>query len=187
VITWPTEGKENSEGTIRTAFEAASHHNIGFLVVASVTGWTALRALSLQPAESSVQIVCIGQQVGYSADGLDDMPLENYRALAAAGVPVFKGMHGLAGPSRAIRYAWQGVYPPELIAHTLRLFGQGAKACVEAAMMALDAGLIPFGEDVIALGGTSRGADTAMIIRPAHSQKFFETKVRAILCKPWLD
>lgn len=54
-------------------------------------------------------------------------------------------------------------------------------------MMALDAGLIPFGEDVIALGGTGRGVDTAMILRPAHSQKFFETRVREVLCKPWLD
>lgn len=115
MIAWPTEGKENSDSTIRIAFEATIRHDIRFLVIASVTGQTALRALSLQPAEGSVQIVCIGQQVGYSADGLDDMPTENYQALQAAGIPVFKGIHGLAGPSRAVRYTWQGIYPPSLL------------------------------------------------------------------------
>jgi hypothetical protein len=112
---------------------------------------------------------------------------ENDRALRAAGVPILKGMHGLAGPSRAMRLEWGGIYPPEIISYTLRLFGQGTKVCVEVAMMALDAGLIPFGQDVIALGGTEHGVDTALVIRPAHSQKFFDTKVREVLCKPWLE
>lgn len=67
----------------------------------------------------------------------------------------------------------------------MRMFGQGLKVCVEIAIMALDAGFIPFGEDVIALGGTSRGVDTAVIIRPAHANKVFETSVREVICKPF--
>ena len=34
------------------------------------------------------------------------------------------------------------------------------------------------------IGGTGRGADTAIILRPAHSQNFFETDVKEILCMP---
>jgi len=35
------------------------------------------------------------------------------------------------------------------------MLGQGVKVAVEVAGMALDAGLIPFGEEIIALGGHS--------------------------------
>jgi len=50
--------------------------------------------------------------------------------------------------------------------------------------MALDAGLIPHGEDIVAIAGTGSGADTAIVIRPAHSRQFFETQVREIITKP---
>jgi hypothetical protein len=57
----------------------------------------------------------------------------------------------LAGVDRAIKNKFGGIYPAELMAFTLRLFGQGAKVCVEIAGMALDAGLIPYGEDIVSV------------------------------------
>jgi hypothetical protein len=51
--------------------------------------------------------------------------------------------------------------------------------------MAADAGLIRTDADVIAVGGTGTGADTAAVIRPANVARFFDLKVRGILCKPW--
>lgn len=56
--------------------------------------------------------------------------------------------------------------------------------CVEISVMALDAGLIPYGEEVIAVGGTGEGADTAIIIKPAHAANIFDTWISEILCKP---
>jgi hypothetical protein len=50
--------------------------------------------------------------------------------------------------------------------------------------MAADAGLAPVGREIIAVGGTGRGADTAVVIRPAHGQSFFDTRVVEILCMP---
>jgi hypothetical protein len=67
---------------------------------------------------------------------------------------------------------------------SLRILGQGFKVCVEISSMALDAGLIPYGIEVITVGGTGRGADTATVVLPAHSNQFFETKVKEIICKP---
>ena len=49
--------------------------------------------------------------------------------------------------------------------------------------MAADAGLIP-SEDVLAIAGTGRGADTAVIIGANSSNRFFDIKVREILAKP---
>ncbi|MFT8313641.1 MAG: hypothetical protein ABF633_05220 [Clostridium sp.] len=40
------------------------------------------------------------------------------------------------------------------------------------------------GEDIIAISGTGHGADTAIIIRPAHGADILKTKIREIICKP---
>ncbi|MEM3650144.1 MAG: hypothetical protein QW831_05445, partial [Candidatus Jordarchaeaceae archaeon] len=56
--------------------------------------------------------------------------------------------------------------------------------CIEISAMAADAGLIPVDKDVIAIGGTGKGSDTAVLLRPAYSSDLLDTKVRAILCKP---
>jgi hypothetical protein len=90
----------------------------------------------------------------------------------------------MAGLDRACRIKFGGVYPAEIVASALRILGQGLKVCVEVSVMALDAGLIPSGVDIISLGGTGEGLDTAAVIRPAHSQNFFDTRVREIICKP---
>jgi hypothetical protein len=90
----------------------------------------------------------------------------------------------LAGVDRAVRLKFGGLYPAEIIAAALRMLGQGVKVCVEIAGMALDAGLIPYGEEIISVAGTGRGADTACVILPAHSNNFFETKVKEIICMP---
>jgi len=50
--------------------------------------------------------------------------------------------------------------------------------------MASDAGLIPVDRDVIAIAGTSSGADTALVIRPANSSNFFDLKIKEIIAKP---
>jgi hypothetical protein len=34
------------------------------------------------------------------------------------------------------------------------------------------------------MGGTGKGLDTALVLRPANSQDFFDLKVKEILCKP---
>jgi len=39
--------------------------------------------------------------------------------------------------------------------------------CVEIAGMALDAGLVPYGKEIIAVAGSGTGADTAIVITPA--------------------
>jgi hypothetical protein len=74
--------------------------------------------------------------------------------------------------------------PLELLVHTLRLFGEGTKVCIEITVMAADAGLIQVDEEIMAIGGTGRGADTAMVLKPATASPFFNLKIREILAKP---
>jgi hypothetical protein len=153
------------------------------VVLATTTGATGVqfhRAL----VGRSARLVCVAHHAGFrEGDALDLLP-ENEAALRAAGIPVLTATHALSGVGRSISLQFGGVTPVELIAHTLRLFGQGMKVCVEVAVMAADAGLVRTDRDVICVGGTGRGADTAVVLRPAHMNRFFDLRVREILCKP---
>jgi hypothetical protein len=50
--------------------------------------------------------------------------------------------------------------------------------------MAADAGVVRTDEDVVSIGGTGQGADTAIVLAPVHTHNFFDLKVKEILCKP---
>jgi hypothetical protein len=52
--------------------------------------------------------------------------------------------------------------------------------------MAAEAGWIQTGREVVALGGTDEGADTAVVLRPAFARKIKELAVCELLCKPRL-
>lgn len=92
--------------------------------------------------------------------------------------------HLMAGLNRGVRNRYGGTTYSDVVADTLRMFSQGVKVCVEIAVMALDSGLLPENEKVVVVGGTGRGADTALVVLPAHSQDFFETRILEIICKP---
>jgi hypothetical protein len=72
----------------------------------------------------------------------------------------------------------------EIIADTLRIFGQGMKVVCEISMMAADSGLVRTDEDVVTIAGSSRGADTAVVLKPVNTHNFFDLKIKEILCKP---
>lgn len=92
--------------------------------------------------------------------------------------------HAFSGVNRAIQAKFDTMYPAGIIAQTLRLFGQGMKVVVEISAMAADAGAIPVDRDVIAIAGSGKGADTAVVIKPAYSHSIFESVVREIIAKP---
>ncbi|ACA60619.1 pyruvate kinase alpha/beta domain-containing protein [Candidatus Desulforudis audaxviator] len=176
---WPTKGPANTDATIRAAVARARELSISRIIVASHRGQTAEKLL-----ESGLEIVCVTHQVGFARPGEDEMPPEMRAKLAAAGVKLLTTTHLLAGIDRALRFKFQGVYPSEIVADALRMLGQGVKVCAEIAGMACDAGLVPPGEDVVCIAGSGTGADTACVISPAHSQHFFDLKIREIICKP---
>ena len=72
------------------------------------------------------------------------------------------------------------------MADTLRMFSQGMKVCVEIVVMAADMGLIPIEEEVISIGGTQRGADTAVVIKPAHIHEIYDLRILEVIAKPRL-
>ena len=171
-----------TRATLMSALERARQLGIKHVVVASTGGRTALELARLLP--HGLNAACVTHHVGFREPGKSELSEETENRLAAAGIPVLRTTHLFGGVERAIRLKFGGLGPAETIAFTYRTLGEGTKVAVEIAVMALDAGLIPFGEDVVSIAGTGTGADTAIVIRPAHSRQFFDTRIREITVKP---
>lgn len=177
---WENAGPDQTQKTIALAYQRAEELGITEFVVASNTGDTVLELLK-HPIKS---VICVTHQVGFKNPGEDEMGAEMRERLQKAGVRILTTTHLFAGVDRALRLQFGGVYLAEVVATSLRMLGQGVKVGVECAVMALDAGLIPYGEEVISIGGTGRGADTAIIIKPDHSSALFKSQIKEIICKP---
>jgi len=94
-------------------------------------------------------------------------------------VKVLVCSHALSGVGRSITNKFGGISQVEIIAYTLRLFGtEGLKVAVEVAVMAADAGLVPTDCEIIAVGGSGGGADTAVVLKAAHMNNFFDLEIR---------
>ncbi|MBP2653667.1 MAG: pyruvate kinase, alpha/beta domain [Firmicutes bacterium] len=176
---WKTSGPANTLGTIKLALETATTKNIKDIVVASCSGQTALLL-----AGKTSNLVCVSHAQGFVDPGTNEMSETMRSDLITKEIKVLTTTHLLSGAERGISRKFGGAYPIEIMAHTLRMLGQGVKVCVEIAVMALDAGLVPFGKEIIAIGGSSKGADTAVIIRPGHASNIFDTYISEIICKP---
>jgi hypothetical protein len=76
------------------------------------------------------------------------------------------------------------------IRNSFYTLGQGFKVCIEVILIASDLGALNIGEDVIAVAGTGRGADTAIVARATKTNDMFskdkskKLEVREILAMP---
>ena len=176
---WPGKGAEWTKDTAQAAVARAKELGIEHIVVATNTGRTARYFL-----DSGLHVVAVTHQTGHKGPGIQEMPVEERKFLQSKGVDVLTTTHLFANIERSITNKQGGWYPGGIVSNTLRMFGQGTKVCFEIATMALDAGLIPFGKEIVAVGGSGGGADTAIVMVPAHSNAFFEGKALEIICKP---
>jgi uncharacterized protein len=175
-------GKEN---TARCLEIVKNLLNEGFshVVMATTGGETALRfAEGLKG--TGVNLVAVTHNVGYAGPNLDECPDTIRRQLESLGVRIFTGTILTRGIEGALMKKHQGVYPVYIVAQSLRILCQGIKVCVEIVAEACDAGLIPEGEQIVAVAGTGRGADTVAIIESHPSDRFFDIRVRRIAAKP---
>lgn len=172
-------GKENTSKVAELALERARELGIGYIVVASNTGFTARHFLGKGP-----KVVCVTHQNGFRQPGMDEMGPEVRSELKAKGAEVLTTTHLFGNVERAITQKEGGLYPGGIISSTLKMFSQGTKVAIEVSVMALDAGMIPYGQPIIAVGGSGGGADTALVLIPSHSKTFFDTEVLEVICKP---
>jgi hypothetical protein len=181
MVLFEKAGAENTDAVLRLVRERGEALGIGTCLVATTRGRTAIKALKIL---GGFRLVAVTHCTGFSEANFQELAAEERSRLEQAGVAVLTTTHAFGGVGRAVRKRFGTYQLDELVAQTLRLFGQGTKVAVEIALMAADAGLIPAGEPVISVGGTSEGADTALVLVPANTHKLFDLKVREVLCKP---
>jgi len=174
-------GSANTEKTLELAKRRAEELGIKTIVVASTSGETGLKAVK---AFANYKVVVVTHTTGLQAPDVQELTPQNRAKILENGGLILTATHAFGGVGRAVRRRFNTYQVDEIIAHTLRVFGQGTKVACEIALMAADAGLIRTDEEVISIGGTASGADTALVVKPAHTHDFFELKVKEVLCKP---
>ncbi len=176
-------GPENTDETISLASKRVKDLGLKHVVVASTTGSTALK-VSEALKDLDVDITAVTLHAGRWSD-YEPPDKEIVNALYGRGVHVLTCTHALMGSvDTAIKKRFGGLPPTEIISRTLYLFSQGMKVCVEITLMAADAGLIPIGEEVLAIAGTDKGADTAIVVKSTSTHGIFDMKIKEILCMP---
>ena len=173
--------KDYTDEVLKIVREWAKELGIKTVVVASTTGKTAVKAVN---ALDGLNVVVVGTTTGAIDLNVQRFTPENRKIVESKGCTIVHTAHAFAGIGRAINQAFNTIEVTEIVAHTIRIFGQGIKVACEVALMATDAGLVSTGEQVIALGGTApvRGADCAIVVRAANTHRFFDLKVKKILC-----
>jgi hypothetical protein len=174
-------GEGNTDETLRIARERARELGIKTVVVATTVGGTAIKAVEVF---EGMKVIVVTHFTGMRGPNIQEFTEENRKKVESRGGIVLTGTHAFTGIGGAMRKRFSMYLLGDIIANTLRIFGQGMKVVCEITIMAADAGLVQTGEDIIAIAGTGRGADTAVVLKPVNTNDFFDLRVREILCKP---
>ena len=174
-------GSVNTEETLNVAKRRAEELGIKSIVVASTSGETGLKALKML---ANYRVVVVTHTTGFQVPDTQELTSQNRAKILEKGGTILTATHAFGGVGRAVRRRFNTYQVDEIIAQTLRAFGQGTKVACEIVLMAADAGLIRTDEEIISIGGTASGADTALVVKPAHTHDFFQLKVKEVLCKP---
>ena len=181
IVYFEKSGEDNTGEVLKLARRRAEELGIKDIVVASTHGNTGAKASEFF---KGYNLVVVSHCAGYKEPGSQELTEENRRIIEKNGGRILTCMHTFQGIERAIRNTFNTAYPIEIMAQTLKLFGDGTKVVVEVVAMAADAGLIAVDKDVIGMGGSHSGADTALVIKPANSIRIFDIMIKEIIAKP---
>jgi len=177
-------GKHNTEATLRLVKERAEKRKIKNVILASITGFSAEKALEIFK-DTDIKLTVV--------------------SLKGPGFPSFSESlrQKLEQLGHNVCFASDAKYEfPKMVQETLWRFSEGVKVCVEITLIATDLGCVQPGEEVIAVGGTGMlgyekggGVDTAIIMEAIKSKDFLKLetifgrkeerrKIREIICKP---
>lgn len=183
-ITYFEEPREKNTGeALDAALERLKEGDVKHVVVASHRGKTALMAAEKFKG-TGVQVVAVTVSAATKKENLDEWE-KSVPQMEKLGVKRHRGVYCFAGVERAVKARWGGAGPAQLIGDALRVLSEGVKVGVDIVLMAADAGIVPAGEKVMAIAGTSRGADCCIVVKATYSSTFFDLAVQEIVCKPY--
>jgi hypothetical protein len=183
IIYFDSQGEHNTDAALDTAVAYCRAGGLRKIVLASSSGATALKLK--QKAGAEIEVIAVTYGAGSRFTDEVEQFNKNRDALMKAGITIVRGVHALSGVERTFENKYKtGFLPLNLVSDTLRLFSQGMKVCVEVSIMAAEAGHISPQQDVVVLGGSGEGADTAVLMKPAYAASLFSLKIKEIICMP---
>jgi uncharacterized protein len=163
IVYFDGPGEKNTTAVLTSAKERADELGITSVLIPSVRGDSAEKALDFF-AGTNITLFFVGTDPArFSQD--------TKKRIKDAG---FKLVF-----YKQVDYSY-----PDEVKNALRRFGQGTKVAVELTLIAAQEEIIESGTEVVALGGSSKGFDTALVIKAATSDEFYELEILEILCKP---
>lgn len=156
VLYFEDAGEKHTESVIEAVSDWLKETEIKTVVVATSSGSTGIKV-----AEK------IGEKAKVIAIGEGGMKEENIKKLKDLGVSICEDPGELPLSTNK----------NPLIRNTYYTFGQGMKVAVEIVLIAVDKGLLDEGVEVISIGGTGGGADTALVVKSGSSEKFLGPEI----------
>ena len=181
IVYFVNKGEENTDDVLNIVRQRAEDLGIKSIVIASSRGVTAAKAVSVFQNQ---KVVVVTWPSGYPEPNTQPFTDENRKIVESKGGVILTCGSPFGGLSNAMQKKFKTSTIGDIVRGTLRIFGQGTKVCCEIAMMAADSGLVGTDEEIIAVAGTGRGADTALLMKTVISPDFFDFKIKEILCKP---
>jgi hypothetical protein len=174
-------GEINTEKTIELAVKYAKENRINTIIIGSATGKSALSLKEKAPGLNIIDVV-YSAAVPYK-DAIQAFE-KNKKKLEEKGIIVVRCTHAFSGIDKCVFKKYSSATPHVLISDTLKLISEGTKVAVESALMAADVGAVKPKEQVLAIGGTSDGVDTCLLVEPSTTSNFFDFGIFEIICIP---
>ncbi|MDN5337335.1 MAG: uncharacterized protein PWQ20_405 [Thermotogaceae bacterium] len=183
VLYFKNRGEENTRKVLELCIEKARKLPSKKLIIPSTRGKSAELALELLDG-TDVQLIVVTHSVGFKEPDKDEFDPSIKKKLIEKGYKILTTTHLFAGIDRALRKEFGGIYPTDIVATALKIFSPGTKVAFEISIMAADAGLVSTKEWVVSAGGTGKGLDTAYVLKPVHSNNFWELSFGELICIP---
>lgn len=199
VVFFDKPGPENTNKVIEAAKRRVEDGDIQHVIVASITGLTALKVAEAL-RNTNTHIVCVSSPPWYKAINpsgpMSVWPSVRGRTrekLKQLGVEIAERTPSPFDGFNGFYFITDAKVPllGKIFAEILRMIGgQGFKTAVEVALMAVDGGYVPPREIAVSIGGTGEGADAAIVVKTTYSPAMlYEAKedrleIREILAMP---
>ena len=185
------EGRENLLRTLRLAFRAALDHKIGKIVIFTAQGRGAQLAADeflTKPEYDQMRLIAVTFPTGKTFTNKErqeikvEIPPAVIDSLRNRAIPIPVVRAHLPFDPISSPYRDRGALAQELslVGDALNTFGGGMSLCVQAILMACDAGEIEVGEHVVSLA-----SDCAILAQATSTRRMLrELTIREIICKP---
>lgn len=167
-------GEGNTELVVEAVSKRVELGGVRQVVVASTSGETAAKfARSLK---SKAEVICVSE-APYRRERGEEWPCldKKFRQeLEKLGAVIIDRSPEIFHHSVLEQARFSDAFPERLVRETLYLFGQGMKVAVEVALIAVSCGYVAPFKDVIGVGGSGSGADTAILLRATYPACIFD-------------